>query len=485
MSSSPDGNQRPAAAGLTSVGARDPGHRPDARPGPLTIEEQALLQRLGWITHLHWTVGPAIVLIALFHWYLGSLAWGMALTVTLALSVFAYNGAAVLTIGHWRRTRFVPMQRLYPLLLNALVVADLMTLAVVIHLGGGADAPALSFYVTPLVVYGAFVARRDTFLHASLAAVLLALVFAGEHIGWLDHFCPPPPGSQCNTGGVELALSRYVNVVCLAFVFAYLTSFVGTNLREQEESSRQMAEERGRFAELRANFVTTASHEFRTPLAVILAASSMLKRYNDRMSPAQRLERLVRIEQQVRHMTELIEDVLDFGQSQDAKTSCLRETVDLDALCREVVAEVQAAAPGTQRVLYTGVGGSCHAVVDPRLVRQMLRNLLINAVKYSPAGEAAHLQLARQDGGVVFRVSDQGIGIPAEDQPHLFEPFHRGTNVGTITGSGLGLVLTKRAVEQHGGTITVRSAAGVGTTILVSLPTSELPETAIRAAAEC
>jgi signal transduction histidine kinase len=115
-------------------------------------------------------------------------------------------------------------------------------------------------------------------------------------------------------------------------------------------------------------------------------------------------------------------------------------------------------------------GPSREGTVDPKLVRQTLRNLLANAVKYSPEGGTVELEVRSGNGSVQLRVADQGIGIPPEDLPHLFEPFQRAANVGKIEGSGLGLAIAHRAARAHGGTITVHSVVGRGTTFVVELP---------------
>jgi len=225
-----------------------------------------------------------------------------------------------------------------------------------------------------------------------------------------------------------------------------------------------------RLAEIRETFVATASHELRTPLAVIMAASDTLKRYGDRMTPAERQERIDKIQDRVKHMTELLEDVLTFEQAETGKMQLTPTDMDLEALCREIVADVQASTPSAQRVVFTAAGKSDPVRMDPRLVRQIVRNLLANAVKYSPTDGTAELEVARYNGTVVLRVTDHGIGIPVEDQERLFEPFYRGRNVGKIKGSGLGLAITRRAVEQHGGSIAVQSAVGKGTSFVVTLP---------------
>ena len=242
-------------------------------------------------------------------------------------------------------------------------------------------------------------------------------------------------------------------------------------------SAAALAEERSRLAELKANFVTQASHEFRTPLAVILACCTALKRYGARLTPDEQRRRLGKIHASVRHMTELIEDVLTLGRGESGKLVCAPQATDLEALCQEVVADVEAASTSAQTVALRCATSGRDAMIDPKLVRQILRNLLSNALKYSPNGTAVWLDVTRGDGVIVVQVTDQGIGIPPEDQQAIFEPFHRAVNVGKIPGSGLGLAIAQEAVGLHGGTIAVDSVLGRGTTFTVTLRDDTLAAT--------
>lgn len=145
-------------------------------------------------------------------------------------------------------------------------------------------------------------------------------------------------------------------------------------------------------------------------------------------------------------------------------------TLDLDTLCRSVLDEFQGQAEIKHRLAYTVSEGIREVWLDRKLMRQILSNLLSNAIKYSPEATAVSIHLAYTASAVILKISDEGIGIPKADLPHLFEPFHRAANVGTISGTGLGLVITREAVDLHGGTITVESQPGVGTTFLIRIP---------------
>jgi signal transduction histidine kinase len=169
-------------------------------------------------------------------------------------------------------------------------------------------------------------------------------------------------------------------------------------------------------------------------------------------------------------MTRLMEEVLLLGRVESGKMQCRPEATDLPAFCRRIVEEQLAATQSRCLIEFAARDLPRRTRADEGLVRHILGNLLSNAVKYSPAGKPVRFTVRRDGPMAVFEIVDQGIGIPEEDQPRLFEAFHRGTNVGEIPGTGLGMVIVKRCADLHGGTVHVASRLGDGTTIIVRLP---------------
>lgn len=143
--------------------------------------------------------------------------------------------------------------------------------------------------------------------------------------------------------------------------------------------------------------------------------------------------------------------------------------LDLDAVCRSVIDEFESRPDVTQHFVYSCVETLQIVRLDRKLIRQIINNLLSNAVKYSGPDKTIWIILERLDGALVLKVRDEGIGIP-ESIEELLEPFHRATNVGTIPGTGLGLVIAKEAVELQGGLMTVDSNVGEGTTFTIMIP---------------
>jgi signal transduction histidine kinase len=139
-------------------------------------------------------------------------------------------------------------------------------------------------------------------------------------------------------------------------------------------------------------------------------------------------------------------------------------------LSDRLVAEMLLSSRDTHKILFQPSTKSIPAFMDEKLLRHILINLLSNAIKYSPTNSTVTFKLTSDDTQAAFEIQDQGIGIPTDDLPHLFESFHRATNVGNIQGTGLGLSIVKNCVDTHQGNITANSQLGVGTTFIVTLP---------------
>jgi PAS domain S-box-containing protein len=237
----------------------------------------------------------------------------------------------------------------------------------------------------------------------------------------------------------------------------------------EEALERSLAHEK-ELSELKSRFVSMASHEFRTPLATILAVTESLTTYRHRMTEEQMDRRFTNIREQVAHLKSIMDDVLQLARIQSGRVEFKPEPLNLDALCRLVVDELKSQFNRRHPVEYRSDPTLPEQNLDKKLMRQIINNLISNAMKYSPEGKPITVTLTQEGNAILMRVQDEGIGIPEADLKHLFEPFHRAANVGTISGTGLGLSIVKESVEVHGGTIAVASQEGVGTTFTVSLP---------------
>ena len=257
-------------------------------------------------------------------------------------------------------------------------------------------------------------------------------------------------------------------------------------LESQNIMLKNALEQEKKLNELKSRFVTMASHEFRTPLASILSSAELLEHYSHKWSEDKKLNHLHRIQASVKHMTELLNDVLLLGKADAGKLKLNPTKINLSQFCQELVEEIQLTTETHQIIFQVEscleVDGGCGqqsdatenewatVYMDEKILRHILNNLLSNAIKYSPDSDQVIFDLICQSRQAIFQIRDFGIGIPPSEQDRLFDSFHRANNVGSIPGTGLGLPIVKRSVDLHGGTIAMNSQVGVGTTVSVTLP---------------
>ncbi|MDZ7919833.1 PAS domain S-box protein [Rhodoferax sp.] len=237
-----------------------------------------------------------------------------------------------------------------------------------------------------------------------------------------------------------------------------------------EQSTRAALEQQKELNELRSRFVSMTSHEFRTPLAAILSSAELIKYYGERLSIEEKVEVIQTIENGVHRMTRMLDRVLMLGKADAHMLEFQPRELDLLALCKTLVEEAVTQHPDTTSTVVTDFAPQpAMGLYDEKLLRHIFGNLLSNAVKYSPQGGEVRFRIALDGTARVLEVSDQGIGIPAEEIPHLFASFHRASNVGSIPGTGLGLAIVKNSVDLHGGSISVTSTVGKGSSFTVRL----------------
>lgn len=237
----------------------------------------------------------------------------------------------------------------------------------------------------------------------------------------------------------------------------------------REDALRLLARER-ELNELKSSFVSLVSHEFRTPLEIIMSSVDNLHRYHDRLPPVKREQLLLTINKSVRRMSDMMEEVLVLGRLETDRVTFHPTPLEFRALCRRLCDEIESATNGRCPIHLELDGAPEHASGDESLLRHIFTNLLANAVKYSPPGQPVNFRIQRNANAAVCEIADRGCGIPAADQKQLFQAFHRGSNVRQIPGTGLGLLIVGRCVTLHGGKIQFQSDEGAGTTFTVSLP---------------
>jgi signal transduction histidine kinase len=235
---------------------------------------------------------------------------------------------------------------------------------------------------------------------------------------------------------------------------------------ELEEQNAQLRESE----RLKSDLVNTVSHELRTPLSGVLGFTKLLLTRD--FDSGTRRHYLGIVDSQARRLSELIDDFLDVRRIEEGRFERARELVDMASLLREEAQLYSAQSPKHQLALDLPKA-PLPVMGNPDRLRQVIGNLLSNAIKYSPQGGVVELAAEIDDSAVRVQVRDEGIGIPAPQQPQIFTKFFRGDAAASgIAGTGLGLAVSRDIVEAHGGRMGFTSTEGEGTTFFVELPTA-------------
>lgn len=235
----------------------------------------------------------------------------------------------------------------------------------------------------------------------------------------------------------------------------------------KDELTRALSKEK-ELSDLKSRFVSMASHEFRTPLSTILSSASLVAKYVQTDEQEQRNRHINRIKSSVNNLTDLLNEFLSIGKIEDGKISANNQQFNLKDLITSLCSEMEGIAKSNQQFRYVHTGNEI-IFSDPALLRNIITNLLSNAIKFSPEGSIIEVSSTVSEKNIVLTVKDNGMGISAEDQQHLFERFFRGTNVTNIQGTGLGLHIVSKYIEILGGEIEFESELEHGTKFIITL----------------
>ena len=256
----------------------------------------------------------------------------------------------------------------------------------------------------------------------------------------------------------------------------HVNSLLIKEIELKTEAEKKLQDSLGREKELnnlKSRFISTASHEFKTPLTAILSSSELIQRYRKAWDDSKIDLHLDRIKNSVSYLAKLTDDVLLVNRIEAGKVPFNPSVCNLRILCDRIIEDIHAHTTDKHTFIYNTEIKEENVYIDAKQIELILHNLLSNAFKYSPDGGRVELTLNQEGKKLFFAVKDSGIGIPAKDLPHLFETFHRSENTKDIKGTGLGLSIVKHAIELHGGTIEVDSVEGKGTEFRVTIPLSK------------
>jgi len=246
-------------------------------------------------------------------------------------------------------------------------------------------------------------------------------------------------------------------------------------LQRLEESQTELSEaldKEKQLNEIKSRFVSMASHEFRTPLSTVLSSASLLEKYKTTDDQVKRSRHIEKIKNSVRHLNDILEDFLSLGKLDEGKVENHACEFDLKDFIRETTEEMKGLLKDKQE-FELDYDGPTIIFSDKKLLKNILINLITNAIKFSDEDSTIWIRTITNDDDAVISITDEGIGIAEEDQQHLFSSFFRGANATNIQGTGLGLHIVKRYIDLMGGSVQLKSKLDEGTTIILTIPVKQ------------
>ncbi|MDN3493237.1 PAS domain S-box protein [Winogradskyella bathintestinalis] len=249
--------------------------------------------------------------------------------------------------------------------------------------------------------------------------------------------------------------------------------FVYTNITEQKDIEKKIhksLQKEKDLGELKSRFISMASHEFRTPLSVILSSATLIEKLNAAGQEEKRENYVKRIKSNVKHLVTILNDFLSLGKIEEGKLTTSPQELDIVIFSKNIIEDLEFNLKEGQAIQFSTDKDEIMAFLDEKLLRHIILNLMSNAIKYSNENKQIILELKTNKSQFTIEVTDDGIGIPEDEQANLFDRFFRAQNVTNIQGTGLGLHIVKRYVEILGGSIAFKSEPNQGSTFTVILP---------------
>ena len=423
--------------------------------------------RIGWFIRLRWlAAGGVLVFVAIGHMFLG-LHFAVAPFVFVGIGIAVYNVVFLflarkkLIEGKWG-DRFAFIQ----------VVIDLLVLTILMHIGGGIENPFISYYLFHTIIAAILLPPRRVDLLVLLASVCIAGVALAELTGVLAHHHIEgllPVELYDNWKFVSVTVFAIITTLCIA---AFLAASISEKLHRRE---KQLAQANALLAEqdrIKSQYVMRVAHDLIGPAAMITSCLEVVTQGLAGSIPEKAMDMVQRAQCRSKFLGHLIKDLLSLSRIKAAKKIPKAE-VELPRIISQVFEELQRHATEKNLTLEQKLPAELPAIYgNAEAIHELLSNLLTNAVKYTLVNGQVELSTSHTSDEVLVKVQDNGVGIPAEAQEHVFEEFYRADNVKAeaVEGTGLGLAIVRRILDAHGGKIWVESEEGEGTTFSFTLP---------------
>lgn len=435
-------------------------------------EEIRLLKGAYWLTRLRWV---AIVCVPICTYVAGNvfdIALQQVPLYAIATLLLVYNVAVLMLLDQAvKADRQVP-PRTVKRIIHLQICADLILLTALLHFSGGIENPLAFFFIFHMIIASILLSARESYSQATFAVLLFGLLVMLEHKQYISHYCLKRFVPHCSQENMLYVLGTFGVFTTGLFVAVYMANYIAIRLKHAENAYREanvMLKEKDR---IKDEYVSRVTHDIKGHLATIQGCLAVVA---DRMTGKldhQEADLIRRAHIRSVKLANFVRALLRLTQM---RLSNKLEMADfsLGEALRNATGAVEAKAVDKSITLNCNINSSVDRIFGNQFsTEEMVTNLLLNAIKYTPANGTVDVSAEHNENSVLVTISDTGIGIPKNEQDKIFDEFYRATNAKRTErdGTGLGLSIVKYIVERHGGTISVESEQGRGTAFKLSLP---------------
>jgi len=434
----------------------------------IVAAKEGLVERLYWLIRLRWlAVIGAFFTVLFVNQGLKFKLPIIPLYATIIL-LFAVNIVFFFSMAWLKQKSAALINRAA----NAQISLDLLILAVLIHFSGGIENPFIFYFIFHMIIASILLSRKASFLQATLAAVFFFAVVNLEYLGIIPHYCLKGFIIDCQyhnpvyLGGVSLVL------VSTLYIAVYFASSIAKRLKQREIALNISNEQLQEKDNVKSEYVLRVSHDIKEDLAAIQGCLEPVARgITGELNPKQ-LDLIQRAARRTSSLLFFVKALLEITHIKLSKEVKMANFSFADALA-EAIAHIASKALDKNISLNSSLEPTINTIRGSQeYIQETLVNLLANSVKYTPRNGRIQIKAGDKGNRILISISDNGIGIPKDELPKIFEEFYRASNAKEVErdGTGLGLSIAKRIVEMHNGKIWVDSVEGKGSVFYIELP---------------
>lgn len=429
---------------------------------------EGLTERVYWLIRLRWIAVAGVFFAVFFVTRILDFSLPTSPLYAIVSFLFFYNLLFFFLINHFKKKSVTLMNRFA----NVQISIDLFILTGLIHFSGGIENPFIFYFIFHTIIASILLSRKASFLQATLAVILFAITVISEYAGILPHYCLEKFTIDCQSGNPVYLSGVSVVFVSTLYIAAYMATSISKRLRQHEkilEETNKQLKEKDR---IKSEYVLRVSHDIKEHLAAIQGClepvlSGITGELNSKQSDLVRraVDRTVKLVFFVKALLETTRIRLN----REIKISHFSFK---DAFY-EAISYVETKAKEKNISLTSRVDPSIDRIKGTEdYIQETLTNLLMNSVKYTPPHGKVDVHASDKGNHILIEIADNGIGIPKNDLPRIFEEFFRASNAKQLErdGTGLGLFIAKQIIELNNGKIWLESEEGKGTTFYIELP---------------